>query len=59
MGGCDVPCIPGDGEIEAKRLKLMKNCLNYFAKFMQLPFILLAVITVYLIKDIFLNAANY
>ena len=58
MAGYDVPCMPGKGEVEAKRIKLIKKILNYGFKAIQFPFMVFAVIFSGQFKFVFKQAAD-
>jgi len=58
LRGVDLPCIPGKGEEERKRIKKIKKILNYTFKLGQLPFQVWAIALCVTTKGLFDNLVN-
>lgn len=56
--GKDVPCIPGEGDAEKKRILLIKRLFKYTFKIIQLPFIILALALSIKVKNFFGDLAD-
>lgn len=56
--GYDLHCIRGDGEEEYKRMNLIKKIMSYGSKGLQLPFVIVALVTSKKIKAIYSVAAD-
>ena len=54
----DLSCIKGDGEEEYKRMNRIKKVMSYGSKALQLPFMIVAILTSKKIKAIYSVAAD-
>ena len=58
LRGVDLPCFPGKGEEEEKKIEKTAKVLKYLFKFIQLPFFIAAVVISGAIRGVFVIVGN-